>query len=169
MIRELFIPIWCEVALLERFLLCFQKSFWFPGGKMGITPVNPEQACPLPERLFSTEPTVVVSSIAATRTIPFLSSECLLELDELSPVRQGPFEVWAFILQTTCEDHHNFLRCSETTCKKTHTLEFKTATVLLSYTYFVLNWWGIQKQRIQNLYTFQLFPFSWLNLINHRI
>lgn len=39
---------------------------------MGITPVNPEQACPLQEHLFSTEPTLVISLIAATRTITLL-------------------------------------------------------------------------------------------------
>lgn len=42
---------------------------------MGITPVNPEQACPLQERLLSTEPTLIISLIAATRTISFLLSE----------------------------------------------------------------------------------------------
>lgn len=42
---------------------------------MGITPVNPEQACPLQERLFSTEPTLIISLIAATRTITFILSE----------------------------------------------------------------------------------------------
>lgn len=57
---------------------------------MGITPANPEQACPLQERLFNTEPTLVISLIAATRTTAFLFSGCLLQLDELPPVRKEP-------------------------------------------------------------------------------
>jgi len=70
---------------------------------MGITPVNPEQACPWQEHLFNAEPTLVISLIAANQTITFLFSECLLELDELPPVRQEPLQVLGFILQTTCE------------------------------------------------------------------
>jgi len=60
---------------LKDFFCVFKNPSGFPEGKMGITPVNPEQACPLQERLFSTEPTLIISLIAATRTITFILSE----------------------------------------------------------------------------------------------
>lgn len=40
---------------------------------MGITPVNPEQACPLQEHFFSAEIALLVSLIAATWTITVLT------------------------------------------------------------------------------------------------
>lgn len=62
---------WKISSVFSKILLVSQRE------KMGITPVNPEQACPLQERLFSTEPTLIISLIAATRTISFLLSEWL--------------------------------------------------------------------------------------------
>lgn len=40
---------------------------------MGITPVNPEQACPLQEHFFSAETALQVFLIAATWTITLLT------------------------------------------------------------------------------------------------
>lgn len=68
---------------------------------MGITPVKPEQACPLQGHFFSAETTLVSSLIAATwmvtlPTKPFGATRAAF-------CKTATFVNLGFTLQTTCE------------------------------------------------------------------